>query len=453
LNPDGSRRVIGDVKRRAASGIVGSEYDVTEIRTRTPEQPEMMERSDVKAPQTRMALGDMLLDANNEPAFLNLQSGDTLRTAQSNIRIKGKSDGLVKLLVNGKTIGKDRLGEEVEVAEQRLMAREYVGIKLKPGKNRLRIEEYDGFNNPRDAREIIVFAPDRANQFSIFLDESEVPADGYSITYVTIMMQDDEAISVSGRTPITVEWELGVAEIEDLDAREPGAQTFIEGGRLKFALQAPIEPGSGRIRVTSGNMSAETMISFLPDLRPLIAVGLIDGVFSLKDLDKNSIVSASVMDGFEREIRELSWNSADGRQSAGGRAALFLKGKVKGDALLTVAYDSEKEDDERLFRDIQPDEYYPVYGESSVRGYDAQSTGKLYVRLDKKRSYLLFGDFVTQDRYEGRQLSLYNRSMTGLKGFVDNESVELSAFGSRDNAAQIVEEIPGRGISGPYELQ
>jgi hypothetical protein len=69
---------------------------------------------------------------------------------------------------------------------------------------------------------------------------------------------------------------------------------------------------------------------------------------------------------------------------------------VKGDYLLTAAYDSEREVRERLFRDIQPDEFYPVYGDSSVRGFEAQSTGPLYVRIDKKRSYLLYGDFVTQ---------------------------------------------------------
>lgn len=47
---------------------------------------------------------------------------------------------------------------------------------------------------------------------------------------------------------------------------------------------------------------------------------------------------------------------------------------------------------ERLFRDIEPGEYYPVYGDSSAKGFDAQSTSKLYVRLDKGRSFAMYGD-------------------------------------------------------------
>ena len=68
---------------------------------------------------------------------------------------------------------------------------------------------------------------------------------------------------------------------------------------------------------------------------------------------------------------------------------MFLKGKVRGDYLLTLGYDSDKDTQTRLFRDIQPDQFYPVYGDSAVRGFDAQSTSRLYVRIDKGRSWLL----------------------------------------------------------------
>ncbi len=67
-----------------------------------------------------------------------------------------------------------------------------------------------------------------------------------------------------------------------------------------------------------------------------------------------------------------------------------------------MAYDSDKDTEERLFRDIQPDRFYPVYGDASVRGFDAQSTGRFYVRVDKNRSYLLYGDFTTETLTPGR---------------------------------------------------
>jgi hypothetical protein len=54
-----------------------------------------------------------------------------------------------------------------------------------------------------------------------------------------------------------------------------------------------------------------------------------------------------------------------------------------------MGFDSDKNTQGRLFRDIQPEEFYPVYGDASVKGFDAQSTGRLYVRVDKNNSFLL----------------------------------------------------------------
>ena len=64
-------------------------------------------------------------------------------------------------------------------------------------------------------------------------------------------------------------------------------------------------------------------------------------------------------DVFERELRRTAARST-AAGFAGGRTAFFLKGKIRGDYLLTAAYDSEKTTRDRLFRDIQPDEYYPI---------------------------------------------------------------------------------------------
>lgn len=74
--------------------------------------------------------------------------------------------------------------------------------------------------------------------------------------------------------------------------------------------------------------------------------------------------------------------------------------------LLTMAYDSDKNKHDRLFRDINPDEYYPVYGDASAKGFDAQSSEKFYVRLDKGRSFIMYGDMKTHIDNEEEGLSL-----------------------------------------------
>ena len=108
---------------------------------------------------------------------------------------------------------------------------------------------------------------------------------------------------------------------------------------------------------------------------------------------------------------------------------------------------------ERLFRDIEPDTYYPVYGDSSVRGYDAQSTRKLYLRIDHKKSYLLLGDFQTRSDDEVRALGNYQRSLNGARAHYENSRVDATAWVSRDTTRQIVEEIAADGTSGPYRFR
>ena len=146
-----------------------------------------------------------------------------------------------------------------------------------------------------------------------------------------------------------------------------------------------------------------------------------------------------------------------GKGSAGGRTAFFLKGKIRGDYLLTAAYDSEKTTRDRLFRDIQPDEYYPIYGDSAQRGFDTQSTGRLYVRIDKDKSYLLYGDYTTASSDTVRQISQYSRSLNGVKGHYETDiqghRVEVTGFAAHDTLRQMVEEFAANGTSGPFQLR
>ncbi len=87
-----------------------------------------------------------------------------------------------------------------------------------------------------------------------------------------------------------------------------------------------------------------------------------------------------------------------------------------------------------------------------MRGYDAQSTSKLYVRVDSSRSYLLWGDFTTQAEGDQRRLSSYSRSLTGAKYHYETERVRANAFATRDTTRQVIEELRANSTSGPYEL-
>ena len=289
-------------------------------------------------------------------------------------------------------------------------------------------------------------------------DRDGLPADGQTPVKFTVRLFDANDRPLETPVTITVEHsggriqlmsrgtdELGPAR-GDMDRVTPGVQIRTEKGVAEFMLLAPSEPQDVTIRVTAGATEVKGKVSFLPELRELIATGFIEGILSRHESGDQGRSS----DGFEREIRKFSYSSDNGKTSGAARSAFFLKGVVKGEYLLTAAYDSDKATRSRLFRDIRPEEFYPIYGDSSIKGFDARTAQKLYVRIDKEKSFLLFGDYTTGSNFEGQALGNYQRSLTGAKHHYENDRFIVNTFGAHDTVRRVVDEMPARGVSGPY---
>ena len=344
-----------------------------------------------------------LSNADNNLAFVEMKDGDTLGYAQTSVRVKGTAGSTFKLAVNGVDLPDSRVGKRSVLAEKQVQAWEYIGVELKPGANTLTVTQLDSFGNARGAETIRVLAPGRLGKLVLEVPAAGGIADGKTPVKVVVKLADDEGVPVTVRTAVTLDATRGRWQVEDLDTKEPGVQVFVENGRGEFLLMAPLEPGESQVYAASGKHKAQARLDFLPELRNMIATGVIEGIVNMRNINTRALVPTRQADGFEQEIRQLSRDWNGGRTEAGARAAFYLKGKIKGDYLLPAAYDSDKDTKERLFRDIQPDEFYPIYGDSAVRGFDAQSTSKLYVRVDKARSYLLWGDFTTSAPTETRK--------------------------------------------------
>ena len=154
----------------------------------------------------------------------------------------------------------------------------------------------------------------------------------------------------------------------DLNPLEPGVQVMVEGGSATFQLIPPANPGDGKIRVSVGTLQSESRIIFLPDLRPLTGIGVLEGVLNLRNPGNMPLGAPRASDAFESELRGLSDKNGDSLGTA--RGAFYFKGAVKGEYLLTAAYDSDKTTATSMFRDIQPDQFYPIYGDSSAKIFD-----------------------------------------------------------------------------------
>ncbi len=302
-------------------------------------------------------------------------------------------------------------------------------------------------------------------KIAIKVAADNLPADGVSGVDVSVRLVDAKGDRLASDVDVTIEVNGGArillpgkltsesgADKGDIDRIQPGVQTLVKNGVLTFKLIAPYQPSEVTLRLSVRGVVEKVQVRYVPDLREMIAVGLVEGRLRSDKFDPRTIVPVRENDGFDNELRGFTREFNGGAGSFGMRAALYLKGKIQGKYLLTAAYDSDKETRPNLFQTIDPNNFYPVYGDSSIKGADAQSSGKLYVRLDKDRSYLLWGDFTTADNNPGRVLSQYSRSLPGLRGHYEEGDVTVNTFIAQQSFRQITDEFPARGVSGPYSV-
>lgn len=125
-----------------------------------------------------------------------------------------------------------------------------------------------------------------------------------------------------------------------------------------------------------------------------------------------------------------------------GRLAFYLKGKVKGKYLITAQADTQEReiselfdgfwdaDPQDVFRRLDPDRYYPVYGDDSTTYRDVDTQGRLYVRVDWDKSQALWGNFNTG--ITGTEYGQYSRSLYGgALSWRSRRSTDLGEAGSQ----------------------
>ncbi len=165
------------------------------------------------------------------------------------------------------------------------------------------------------------------------------------------------------------------------------------------------------------------------------------------------------------EVLEVDPHHYGGDIFVDGRLAFYLKGKIKGKYLLTAQMDTGTEDIENMFDDfhkkdpqsvfrrLDPDQYYPVYGDDSNLRDDTNSQGKLYVRLDWDKSWALWGNYNTA--FSGAELAPFNRSLYGAQLVYRSTNntehgdtkTQLSAFASQAQSLFRRNEFIGTGGS------
>lgn len=383
--------------------------------------------------------------------FLNLTDGQQVGVNKIRVQIKAPQGATTVLYVNDKPVDENLQGKEVAWEKEKISGFDYYAVPLDKGNNVLTIKATDATGKLISSKSIRIHAPEGLHDIETRTQHQIVEADGISQYQVVVSLKDQNNQLYAAGTSVSIDSDIGTILLDDKDKNQAGIQTQIEGGELLIPVRAPATPGKGNLLVRAGTLEKVIPLQFIPKLRPMIATGIVEGVLSFNNLGAG-LEPTHHDDGFEEQLQSLS-GDPNKKLTDHGRAAFFLKGKVRGAYLLTMAYDSDKNHQDRLFRDIRPDEFYPVYGDASAKGFDAQSTSKLYVRIDKNRSYAMYGDMKTHvENDEGLSLGQYDRTLTGLKTHYETDKTNATAFAAQTRSSQRVNETRGLGISGPYPL-
>ena len=495
---------VADPRALPASGVIGAATPQRSPSTAMTRSDAAPSKTNTSVASASTSLSDeAMANLSNQLAFMSPTADQVLGYAQTNVMVKGERGATLQLRLNGVLVDASRVGLARSLESKALQVVDYVGLNLKTGINEFTLTQLRSGSEEVSAAALAaaaepqavslrVVAPGSLAKLRITSSKQALPADGSSAVKVLIETLDADGVRVTTPTAVTLQssrgqWKLR-GTLRDLDPDEPGIQVFIEGGQLTAEYESPADAGDVLLQASTSTLQAQASLSFVPALRPLLASGIVEGVLNLRKLERNAVQPARSQDGFEQALQNVGSGFDGGRGTSAARAALYLKGKVLGDSLLTLAYDSDKDVRERLFRDIQPNEFYPVYGDDSTPGFDAQSTGRLYLRLERGKSYVLYGDFNTQAEaplavpldanskaggvaLDAQRLGAYSRSLNGARAHLQSDSQSdgqtdkqgdntssaaassLTAFASQTNSRRVVEELPAVGTSGPYAVK
>ncbi len=391
------------------------------------------EKKNEKTPEEMTKELEHKLDnSNNTLDIINLKDKELVSKIIS-IQIKSKLGDSMEVYLNDNLIPYKLLGTSGESIKNDLSFYEYVGIELKQGNNKIRaVSTFEGM---KKVKEIEVIFASGVETIELNYNKKDLVADIQKAVDFTLILKDKNGNVISKPYFVSIVNDKGSWLSQDIAPNDPGLQ-FISSGletKLKF-LPFP-ETGETEFKIFVDGKEKNYKIDFKAPKRPLLINAIIEGRVNSKS---NGISLESGDDFFE--------------DSFSRRTAIFSTGSLNEEYNLTLSYDNTKTDDEVFFQKLVADDFYLVYGDNSIRGYEAQSTSKLYLMLENDNSKYLYGDYSLSWSDDSVDIGSYSRILNGYNYKYKSDKIEAEAFLSNTNSVQVIDEFPGRGVSGPYQL-
>ncbi len=366
------------------------------------------------------------------------------------IAIQHTPEQQVALTINGEAVSQLNFdGQAVNRAKTVAISR-WRGVDLRNGDNIVRAIIRDAAGNEVARHEHVVHYGSGAVRAVLDKAKSKLVADGKTRPVIALQMFDaygkparrGTLTSFSVEAPYRSWWEVETLDDNQLLATGPREPTVTVGdnGIALIELEPTTQSGNVTLRLRFNERTSDEIRAWLePATRDFVMVGIVEGTAAYRTISGNaeSALAAEREEGFDDQ----------------GRVAFFAKGRIKGDFLLTLAYDSARDKQaarERLRGVIEPDKYYLLYGDGTEQRFEAASQRKLYVKLERRQFVAMFGDYDTG--FTVTELTRYSRSLNGLKADFGGGRVTASMFAAQTDTGFVQDEIAGDGTSGLYRL-
>ncbi|MDE3057766.1 MAG: hypothetical protein KGJ59_07405 [Bacteroidota bacterium] len=363
---------------------------------------------------------DILSPANGTITTLHSQT----------VTVKTMSGFDAQLWVNGKLAMKSKVVRPDGIID-------FINVQVPSGNDTLevRLVNPDGSEIFSDVRAIHVLGPPAA--FTFDLDNDRLPADGKTTAQGVVHVLDEWGVEYKNNLVLTVVADSGEILSQDIDSSKLGVQVPLVNGAAHVEYRTGTSAGTANITVQIGDLKMSKQMKLETPTEPFTLVGLVSGMGT-----------AATSGGVTDQIADATAykNGFDGE----GRVAVYARGSVYKNYLLTASLDTDRKNRSQFFRQLDPDYLYSIYGDNSMLYYDAQTNRNFFAKIERDQSYLYYGDYNTDMSQE--EFAMYNRTLNGIKFSDQQKQWNVTGFGSLTDRRAVQKIIRGEGLSGYYDL-
>ncbi len=392
-----------------------------------------------------------------EPAIASLQAGvEMLLPAadfqpaipSTKISIKHGANQRVLLYLNNEVVNPANFDGVSYNENKTLAVSRWTGVDLGDGPNLIRAEIADTNGTIVQFIERPLHYAGSPVRAELIEELSSLVADGKTRPILAIRLLDKYgkptrhgAVGTFGvNQPYRSVWDVENErknKLVEIGSREATYKVGPDGIAL-IELQPTTQSGEVALQLNFNNNRQQEIRTWLsPAARDWILVGFAEGTLGYNTLSQNQVAADAA--GLEQGLFE------------DGRLAFFAKGQVKGEYLLTVAYDSARQGNpgrDSFNTMVDPNQYYTLYADNSEQRIEAASQRNLYLKIERRQFVALFGDFDTG--LSVTSLARYERRFNGVKSDYHGKQAGYSVFAANTDQSFIRDEIRGDGTSGLY---